>query len=53
VPIGGVETLKVSGWAFASATRSAMVLTPSCGLTAKMLGVVAISAMATKSLNGS
>ena len=53
VPIGGVETLNLSGSALARATNSFIVLTPKSGITAKTCGETASSHTATKSLNGS
>ena len=53
VPIGGVETLNLSGLAFASATKSFIVRTSRSGFTANTCGETASSQTAAKSLNGS
>ncbi len=53
VPIGGVETLNLSGFAFTSATNSFMVLAGRSDFTANTCGVTTGSQIATKSLNGS
>ena len=53
VPIGGVETLNLSGLALASATNSFIVRTPSSGFTANTCGDTASSQTGVKSLNGS
>ena len=53
VPIGGVETLNLSGFVFTSATNSFMLLAGRSAFTAKTCGVTTGSQIATKSLNGS
>ena len=53
VPIGGVETLNLSGLALARATNSFIVVAPRSGITANTCGDTASSQTATKSLNGS
>ena len=53
VPIGGVETLNLSGFAFTSATNSFMFLAGRSDFTANTCGVTTGSQIATKSLNGS
>ena len=53
VPIGGVETLYLSGSFFTIATNSFIVLAGESALTANTCGETASSQIAEKSLNGS
>ena len=53
VPIGGDDTLNLSGFAFASATNSFIVLAGSSDLTTNVFGEVASSQTPTKSLAAS